>query len=212
MTVHVGIRVRHLAVFFQNVGHDFINRVDHLEEFVVRHVFQRKFTLARVSGVGLAQDGVTVARDHLFRVQRVPSKFGNGFRVHRFAFGLELVLELLDPFQDFLVGEAVERTGQRVQSGSVRQERITQGRTDQVRGVRRRVAALVVRVDAQVQTHELIKRRIVVAEHPAKVSRKIQRRILTHNSVVVDVAINRGGNFWQLGDDGKNVFQGVLVV
>jgi len=69
-----------------------------------------------------------------------------------------------------------------------------------------------VRVDAQVETHQLVKRRIVVTQHAAKVARVIQTGILVDNAVFKDVAVYNGRDFGQHGRRRENVFQDVIVV
>ena len=48
--------------------------------------------------------------------------------------------------EDLLGGQAVQRAGQTLQAGRVGEERVGEGGADQVGGVRRDVAALVVAV------------------------------------------------------------------
>jgi hypothetical protein len=81
-----------------------------LEEFIVGHVFESEFALAHVSGIGLAKHSVTVSRNDLFGVERVPSKRGNGFGIDFLAFAFELGFEFLNPLENFLIGESVERS------------------------------------------------------------------------------------------------------
>ena len=54
-----------------------------------------------------------------------------------------------------LISQSVERASQSGHSGREGEVGIGQSGADQMRGVRRHVAALVVRVDHQVQTHQL---------------------------------------------------------
>mmetsp|Transcript_29188 Transcript_29188/g.44939 ORF Transcript_29188/g.44939 Transcript_29188/m.44939 type:complete len:399 (+) Transcript_29188:306-1502(+) len=212
MRIDIGVRVGNLAVFLQNIRHDLVDRVDDLEEFVIGHVLQGEFSLARVARIRLSKDGVAVSGDDLFGVQSVPSEFGNGVGVDVLTLGLEFGLEVLDPSQNFLVGQSVERSGKGVESGGIRQVRVTEGRSDQMGGMGRRVTSLVIGVDAEVQPHKFVERRVVVSQHAAKVGRVIQGGILGDDAVKVDVAVNGGGNFRQLGDDVEDVFQDVFVV
>mmetsp|Transcript_36952 Transcript_36952/g.89096 ORF Transcript_36952/g.89096 Transcript_36952/m.89096 type:complete len:279 (+) Transcript_36952:161-997(+) len=200
--IDVGERIGHLAVLGEDARHDRVDRLDDLEELVVGHVFQAKLALARVSRVGLAEDGVTVSRDDLLGVECLPCEFGNGLGVHLLALLLELFLQRLDPLENLLVRESVERTRQRVQPRPVRQVRIRQCRSHEVSGVRGRVAALVIGMDAQVQAHELVEGRVVVPKHACEVAGVVEGLILGDDAVEVDVTVDRGGD---LGDDGEDV-------
>jgi len=144
--IHVRVRVGHLAVLLENARHDFVNGVDDLKELVVGHVLEGEFALAGVARVRLAQDGVAVAGNDLFGIERVPGEFRNRVLVDRLALGVEFGLEFLDPFEDFLVGESVEGTREGVETGRVREEGVAQCGTDQVSGVGTGVTSFVVAV------------------------------------------------------------------
>lgn len=67
----------------------------------------------------------------------------------------DVVLELSEPVENLLVGETVERTGETVEAGSEGEEGRAESTADQVSGVGRDVATLVVGVDGKVETEEL---------------------------------------------------------
>ena len=69
--VHVRVGVLGLAVIREHARHDLVHRVDELEELVVGHVLQSELALAGVPRVGLAQHGVAVAGDDLFKANTV---------------------------------------------------------------------------------------------------------------------------------------------
>lgn len=65
MAVDVGVRVLGLAMLREDPWHDLVDGVDDLEQLVVGHVLEGELPLARVSGVGLPEDGVAVSGDNL---------------------------------------------------------------------------------------------------------------------------------------------------
>mmetsp|Transcript_17276 Transcript_17276/g.28155 ORF Transcript_17276/g.28155 Transcript_17276/m.28155 type:complete len:279 (+) Transcript_17276:172-1008(+) len=184
--VHVGPGVLGLAVLRQHSGHHVVDGAHNGEKLVVLgQVLEGELALAGVAGVRLPEDGVPEAGDHLARVQRVPGKLCDRLLVHLEAFLLELLLQVERPAQHLLVGQAVQRARQRVEPGRVGQVGVGQRAAHQVRGVRRGVAALVVRVDRQVQPHQLVDRGVVVPEHAAKVGRVVQGGVgLTDHTIV----------------------------
>mmetsp|Transcript_7078 Transcript_7078/g.21611 ORF Transcript_7078/g.21611 Transcript_7078/m.21611 type:complete len:462 (+) Transcript_7078:264-1649(+) len=210
--VDVGVGVLGLAVLGEDGGHDRVDSVDDLEEGVVRHVLDGEVALAGVAGVGLAEDGVAVAGDDLAGLEGVPGEGGDGVLVDFLALGVELGLEVLDPAEDLLVGEAVEGTGERVESGDVGEVGVGEGGADEVRGVGRGVAALVVGVDDQVEAHELVEARVVHAEHAAEVGRVVERVVAGDDAVEVRVAVDEGGDLGNLREDVEDVLVGVLPV
>mmetsp|Transcript_9447 Transcript_9447/g.18075 ORF Transcript_9447/g.18075 Transcript_9447/m.18075 type:complete len:225 (-) Transcript_9447:497-1171(-) len=155
---------------------------------------------------------MSVSRNDLLGIQGIPGKFRNGFGINGFPLRIEMFLEFHDPFQDFLIGQTVERTGQGIQTSGIRQVGIRQGGADQVRRVRRSIATLMIGVNAQVQPHEFVKGRVIVPQHARKVTTVIQTGILGYNTIKVDVAINNGGQFGQLGNDIQDIFQHVFMV
>ena len=76
----------------------------------------------------------------------------------------ELCLEGLNPAEHLLVGKAVERASERVHSTREREVGVAESRADEVCRVRRRVTTLVVAVDRNVESHELVKAGVVIPE------------------------------------------------
>eukprot|EP01139_Manchomonas_bermudensis_P019093 Amastigsp_a676365_1425.p2 type:complete len:273 gc:universal Amastigsp_a676365_1425:611-1429(+) len=82
-----------------------------------------------------------------------------------------------------------------------------------MRGVRRDVAALVVRVDGEVETHQLVERGVVRPEHRGKVRRPVVLlREVNVLAAVVDVAVDARRNGRQLGDEVHRVLVGRVPV
>merc|ERR1712167_382109 len=70
--VDVRVGIRRLAVLRQHAGHDLVDRVDDLEQFIIREVLEGKFSLTGVAGVRLAQDRMPEAGDDLASIQSLP--------------------------------------------------------------------------------------------------------------------------------------------
>jgi hypothetical protein len=78
--------------------------------------------------------------------------------------------------------------------------RIGQSGADEVRGVGADIAALVVRVDREVQPHQLDELGVRVAQHAAEVGRVVEALVdARHLAVLEDVAVDERGNNRQLG-------------
>ena len=66
-----------------------------------------------------------------------------------------------------------------------------------------RVASLVVGVNDEVHAHELIKLRVVVAEHAGEVRRVIERRVVRRNdTVLVGDTVNERSNLREAAEKG----------
>lgn len=87
----------------QNTWGNFIHLADELEHWVIGQVTQSKLALRDVAGVGLAEDGVPIAGNDLSRFQSGPEIVRNGLVAEIAA---DLLLHLLQPVEDFLVGSA----------------------------------------------------------------------------------------------------------
>jgi hypothetical protein len=199
-----------LAVLGQDAWGDLVDGGDQVEEVIVRHVLEGKLSLSGVSWVGLSQDGMTVTWDNTAGLKGVPKI---GLDVLLGDIRANLGLHLQDPFKNLLVGLAVERTSQTVQTSSNGKEWRGEGRADQVGGVGRHVAALVVRVDGQVQTHELLELFGVIAQLLSEVGRVIDRRVdWSDLAVLEDVSVDTGGNGWELGNEVNGVLISILPV
>lgn len=103
-----------------------IDGTDDLEKFILRQVLEGKFPLGGVTGVSLTQDRVAIPGNDLARVQGLPGEVRDGLLVDGLAFRLELLLQVQDPAQHFLVGQSVQRPRQGIQTGRVREVRVGQ--------------------------------------------------------------------------------------
>ncbi|KAH3955371.1 hypothetical protein HBH53_007730 [Parastagonospora nodorum] len=150
--IDVGVWVLGLSVLSENTGGDLVDLADELEHGVIGQVLLGKLALGNVAGVGLAEDGVAVSRNDLAGLEGRPQVILDGLVAEVVANSL---LHLLEPDEDFLVGQSVERTSKTVQTSSEREVRRAERAADQVRGVGADVSTLVVGVDGEVQTHQL---------------------------------------------------------
>lgn len=212
--VHVRVRVLGLAVLGQDTGHDVIDGVDDLEERIIGQVLQGELTLALVARISLAEHSVTVARDDLAGLQRLPGEVSDGLLGDFLAFGDELSLQLLDPAQHLLVSQTVKRTSKGVQTGRESQVRVSQGGANQVGGMGRGVATLVITVDDEVHTHELIEVVRVVTQHAVEAGGviKLASGVLDDNTVLELAAVDQGSDLRELGDHVKDILEGRLPV
>jgi hypothetical protein len=108
----------------------------------------------------------------------------------------------------------VERTGETVQGGGKGEEGVREGRADEVAGVGRDVAALVVRVDGDVQPHEVDE---LLGLSEAEEGSEVGRVVLVgvnggELSVAVDVAEDASGNVGELSDEVHRVVERGLPV
>jgi hypothetical protein len=95
--VNVGVGVLGLAMLGEHSRHDFVDGAYNLEELVFGQVLQGELALAGITGVGFAEHGVAVARNHLAGIQSVPGELSDGFGIYILAFSGKLSLEILDP-------------------------------------------------------------------------------------------------------------------
>lgn len=209
--VHVGPRVLGLARLEEDVGHELVQLADELEQLVVRQVLERELSLGLVSGVRLSEDGVSVTRDDLASVERLPDVLGH-LVVRRVL--ANLLLHSGDPVEDLLVGESVQRSGETVEGGGHREERVRERGSDEVSGVGRDVSSLVVRVDGQVQSHELDKLLVPSkAEEGGQVLRVVGLGVDRGELVAaVRVSVDSAGDVGQLGDQVHRVVKRGLPV
>ena len=105
--------------------------------------------------------------------------------------------------------QAVQRPRKTGHAGGQRQVGIGQGRADEVRRVRRHVAALVVGVNRQIETHELDKLLVLaVAQLVRKRRRPVEaRRRRDVLAAVVRVLVDARRDRWQLRDQVERVVE-----
>ena len=99
--VDVGEGVLGLAVLSQDARGDLVDLADQLEHGVIRQLAKSELALGDVAGIGLTEDGVTVSRDDLARVQGRPQVVLDGLVAKVVANG---GLHLGEPVKHLLVG------------------------------------------------------------------------------------------------------------
>ena len=124
------------------------------------------------AGVGVAEDCVSVAGDDSSASECFADElFDDGFAGF---FSLVVVLELGQPLEALLVGQAVQGTGQTVHGGGEGEVGVGEGGADQHAGVGGDIAPFVVGVDREVASDALFHLQFIVAEHVAEVASPIE--------------------------------------
>src|SRR5699024_10293345 len=103
--------------------------------------------------IRLAQHTVAVARNDTSRLQGAPEVVTD---VVVGELGADLILHGQDPAEDLLGGKAVQRAGQTQQTGAVAEVRVAESAANQVGGVGRDIATLVVTVQSKVQSQQVV--------------------------------------------------------
>jgi hypothetical protein len=209
--VNVGVWVLGLSVLSKDAGGDLVDLADELEHGVIGQVLLGELALGDVAGVGLAEDSVSVSGNDLAGLEGRPQVVLDGLVAEVVANSL---LHLLEPDEDLLVGQSVERTSETVQTGSEGEVRRAEGTADQVSGVGRDVATLVVSVDGEVETHKLNE---VLVLGETELVGQVERVVLVlldgcDLAVLVDVAVDLSGDGGQLGNEVHGVLESVLPV
>lgn len=91
----------YLAVFSQDTRSDLVDLADELEHRVIGEVAESEFTLGNVTGIRLAEHGVTVARNDLASFEGSPEVVLDRLIAEIVSNGR---LHLLKPVQHLLVG------------------------------------------------------------------------------------------------------------
>lgn len=208
MGVNIGEGVLGLAVLGQDTGSNLVDLADKLEHGVVGHLGLGKLALSHVAGVSLAEDGMAVAGNDTAALERRPQVL---FDVGVAEVVANVLLHLSEPVEHLLVRQAVQRTGETVETGSQRQEGGAEGAANKVSGVGADVATLVVSVDGEVEAHQLDEV-LVVAK--AKLVGKVERVVLVllnggDLAALEDVLVDARGNVGQFGNEVHRVLKGV---
>jgi hypothetical protein len=112
----------------------------------------------------------------------------------------------------------VKRTSETLETSAVREEWVTEGTANEMSGVGRDVATLVVAVESKVETEEILEVLVLLAalaEHGSEVITPILVEIdLSRKSTAttVGVLVNLGRNGRQLSEEGDAVIEGRLPV
>lgn len=215
MGVYVGPGVSRLAVFCEDFWGDLVDGGDELEHVVLGEAFLGELALDGVARVCLAEHGVAVARDDLAGVQGFPEVGADDVLVGH-VLGAYLVAEFEEPLEDLLVGAAVQGPREAVHAGGEREVRGGERGADEVGGVRADVAALVVCVDGEVESDEVVEVVALLgdAERAAEVLAVV--RVGVHRrdprAVLEDVAVYLARDSGQLPEQVHGVLVRVLPV
>jgi hypothetical protein len=211
VSINVGVGVLGLAVLGKNTGSNLVDLADELEHGVIGQVLLRKLALGDVARVGLAEDSVAVTGDDLASLEGRPEVVLDGLVAQVVANSL---LHLLKPDKHFLVGQSVKGTSKTIKTSSEGEVWRAESTADQVGGVSTDVATLVVGVDGEVQAHQLNK---VLVLGETELVGQVEGVVLVlldgrNLAILVDVAVDLGGNGGKLGNEVHGVFKGVLPV
>lgn len=215
--VNVRVRVLGLAVLLEHLGGDAAVLLDQLENGVLGNLGASGGIVHQSleARVGLAEHSVAIAGDDTARVERGPEVL---LDILLSVAGRDVVLHLKNPAENLLGGKAVERTSQTLETGTVGEERVAQSATNQVGGVGRDVATLVVTVKGEVETEQVLEVLILLAglaEHGSKVIRPVLLEVNLggqSTAALVGVLVDLGSDRGQLGQQRDGVIKGRLPV
>src|SRR5690606_11886680 len=113
----------------------------------------------------------------------------------------------------FLVGQAMQRPGERSHAARKREIGVAQGGAHQVGSVRRSVTAFVVGVNGQVQAHQVHEVVARNTQHVGEVGAPVQVDIGTDMvALVVGAAVDIGGQAGQARDEVHGILVGGVPV
>lgn len=102
-SINVRERILRLPMLCQDSWGNLVHLTDKLEHWIIGQVTKSKFALRDVAGVGLAEDSVAIARNDLSGFESGPEIVRDGLVAEIVT---DLLLHLLQPVEDFLVGSA----------------------------------------------------------------------------------------------------------
>lgn len=200
-----------LSVLGQNTWGDLVNLANELEHGVIWQMVLSKGSLGHVTRISLAENGVAISGNDLSTLQCSPQIISNGLVAEIVA---NSSLHLCEPGQDLLVSETVERAGETIETSSKRQHGGAESASNQVGGVCADVAALVVSVDGEIQSHQLDE---VLVLTEAKLVSKVETVVLvlldsSDLSALEDILVDSCGNRRELGNQVHGVLESVTPV
>lgn len=201
--INVGPWVLGLSLLGQDARDNLEDLGDELEEGVVGQVLEGKLTLRSVTGVSLTEDSVSESRDNTASVESLPDNLSESLVGDRLV--SKLLLEIEGPGEHFLVGKSVEGSSKTVETSGEGEVRVGEGTSNKVSGVGRDVSSLVVTVDHEVETHEVIKLGLLLeSELAGKVGSPVKAGVSGNElSVLVGVLVDGSCNSGQLGCEGQ---------
>jgi len=228
--VHIRPGVLHLACFQQDGRHHLVDLRDQFEHGKVRQVLECELSLGDISRVRLSKDRVSVAWDHLARLEGLPDEI-----LHLVVGQVcaDLFHQLGDEDEHLLVGQAVQRARQTVHPASEGEIRIRERAADQVDCVCTHVATLVVTgkaedkksveqltaftnspMNSQIQAHQFGEVCILVAQHGSEIVRPILIWVngTDGGAVPIQITVNCRRNGGQLGNESHCILVAIFPI
>lgn len=170
-----------------------------------------KFSLCHVTGIGLAENGVTVTWNDLTGIESRPQVVLDGLITEIIT---NSSLHLCEPVQDFLVGEAVKRTSKTVQTSSKGQHWGTESRSNQVSSVSRNVTTLVISMDGEIQSHQFNEILVLAKSELVGEVEGVILVLLDSSDLAAleDVLVDSSGDSWELGNQIHGILESVTPV
>ena len=193
--VDVWIGVFDLSDGSEDAGDGFEALAGEIADIIVLDVAVSESLEVEETRVSVPQDCVTVAGDHSALLESLFNKLLDdglaGF------LSLVVVLELSEPLEAFLIGEAVEGACEPVHGGGECEIGVGECGANELGGVGGDVASLVVGVDGEVSSDALLHLVVVEAEHVREVACPVERVIgFDELRVVVLVAVDGSADLW----------------
>lgn len=127
--VDIGIRVFDLTNGTQNARNCIEASSSEVTDVVILDVFVSESLQVHESGIGVSEDSMAITGDDSAFSQSFFNKFFNDFLVGSFSF--VVILEEGEPFEAFLVGKSVKRSGKTVHGCRVRKIGVGKSGSDQ---------------------------------------------------------------------------------
>jgi hypothetical protein len=148
--------------------------------------------------IRLAEDTVTVAGNDTARLESIPEVSADIFVGE---LGSDLVLHLLDPAENLLSSETMQGASETQETGTVAQEGIAESAANQVGSVGGYVTTLVITVQSQVQTEQVVEVLVLLAALAEQLG-EVVRPILGEIQLLGAHGINLVGTENQSSDAG----------
>lgn len=212
--VDVRMWVLGLSVLDQNLWSNLRVGLDELEDWVGSDLGAGggKLHESIEAGIWLAEHSVAVTWNDLATVEGGPEELLDRGVVDG---ALERILHLEDEAEDFLGGETVERSSKTLETGRVGEERIGEGGSNEMCGVGRDIASLMITMEGEVETEEISESLILwLAEHDGEVLGPIEVAVDGWESTTwaVGLVVDLSGDSWELGEEGDGIFEDWLPV
>mmetsp|Transcript_140715 Transcript_140715/g.449849 ORF Transcript_140715/g.449849 Transcript_140715/m.449849 type:complete len:205 (+) Transcript_140715:523-1137(+) len=186
--------------------------VDEVEERVVLAMLEGELALEHVPRVGLPKHCMAEARNHLAGLEGLLDVVDDELLSDLLV--SQLFLHFQEPAKALLIGQPVQRARKTAEARGPRVVGVAEGRAYEVSGVRGDVAALMVRMQHQVQAGALLELLAVVhAKHGREVAGPVELRVVgRHDAVLEGAAVDVRGDDGHLGHQVEGILQSPLPV